>query len=226
MFEFIVSETWQRAYPAGHAGILVMRGVLNPPGHPSLEQRKQALESQLRSRYAGMNRKALLDLPVLQAYNTYYKGFKKTYHVQLQLESLIFKGRSFPRVSALVDAMFMAELSNLLLTAGHDREAIQGPLRLEAASGAEQYTTLQGEVKNLKAGDMYITDQVGIISSVLYGPDQRTQITAHTQDVIYTVYAPAGIPPEIIYRHLEELREYVLIVSPLATVEKIEVVGG
>lgn len=225
MSEIIVSKTWQRTYPDGHAGILVMRGVLNPPSHPSLEQRKQALESQLRSLYAGMDRKALLDLPVLQAYNNYYKGFKKTYHVQLQLESLLFKGRSFPRVSALVDAMFMAELYNLLLTAGHDLGVIQGPLRLEAASGTELYTTLQGEEKNLKAGDMYITDQSGVISSVLYGPDQRTRITPHTQDVVYTVYAPAGIPPETVYRHLDELREYVLIASPVATVEKIEVVG-
>ena len=226
MFEFYVSETWQRTYPAGHAGILVMRGAINPTNHPALEQRKQELENEIRSRYAGMDRKALLDLPVLQAYNTYYKGFKKTYHVQLQLESLVFKGRSFPCVSALVDAMFMAELSNLLLTAGHDLGSIHGPLRLEAASGAERYITLLGEEKTLKAGDMFIADQVGVISSVLYGPDQRTQITPQTQDVLYTVYAPGGISPETVFSHLEELRDFVQLVSMNATVHKIDVYGG
>ena len=46
----------------------------------------------------------------IPAYNACYKGFKKTYHVQLQLESVALKGRSIPRVAALMEAMFMAEL--------------------------------------------------------------------------------------------------------------------
>ena len=219
MFQFNVGKTWQQTYPSAHVGILVMRRTLDPPSHPSLEHRKQVLENELRSRYAGMDRKALLALPAIQAYSAFYKAFKKTYHVQLQLESFLFKGRSFPQVSALVDAMFMAELSNLLLTAGHDLASLQGPLRLEIAQGTEIYTTLPGDEKTLKTGDMYISDQDGVISSVLYGPDARTKITSHTQEVLFTVYAPEGISKETILGHLGDIRDNVLSVSPGAQVE-------
>jgi DNA/RNA-binding domain of Phe-tRNA-synthetase-like protein len=226
MFQFNVGETWQQTYPAAHVGILVMHGTLNPPNHPSLEHRKQVLENELRLGYAGMDRKALLTLLAIQAYSTFYKAFNKTYHVQLQLESFLTKGRSFPQVSALVDAMFMAELTNLLLTAGHDLASLKAPLLLEAANGTERYITLRGEQKTLKAGDMYIADQDGIISSVLYGPDARSQITPHTQDVLFTVYAPAGILKDAIIEHLKNIRDNVRIVSPDAQVERLEVYGN
>jgi DNA/RNA-binding domain of Phe-tRNA-synthetase-like protein len=223
MFQFIVGDTWRQSYPAAHAGVLVMRGALNPQSHPSLEHRKQVLDRELRSRYIGMDRKALLALPAIQAYNAYYKTFKKTYHIQLQLESFLTKGRLFPRVSALVDSMFMAELSNLLLTAGHDLATIGGPLHLEAASGTELYITLQGEEKTLKAGDMYIADQVGVISSVLYGPDSRSRISPQTKDALFTVYAPEGISMQAVRTHLTDICDNIRLVSPAAQVENIEV---
>jgi hypothetical protein len=42
---------------------------------------------------------------------------KKTYHIALQLEPVVLKGKSLPNVAALVEAMFTAELGDLLLTA-------------------------------------------------------------------------------------------------------------
>jgi DNA/RNA-binding domain of Phe-tRNA-synthetase-like protein len=224
MIHFFIGESWRQAYPAAHAGILVLREASNPPSHHLLEQRKQALDKELRERYTGLERKELQALPAIQAYNAYYKAFKKTYHIQLQLESFLFKGRSFPQVSVLVDAMFMAELSNLLLTAGHDLSSLQDPLRLEIAQGTERYITLQGDEKTLKTGDMFIADQAGVISSVLYGPDSRTQITPHTQDALFTVYAPSGISKRSrCSGHLEDIRDNVLVVSPETLVEMIEV---
>jgi len=91
-------------------------------------------------------------LPILQAYHTYYKRFDKTYHVQLQLESLVFKGKDFPNVAALVECMFMAELNDLLLTAVHDWDNLRMPLRLDVANGDESYTLPNGQEQVLKPG--------------------------------------------------------------------------
>ena len=65
----------------------------------------------------------------MREYINYYKRFKKTYHVLLQLES-INKNKSIPRVDAPVQAMFMAELNSFLLTAGHDLNRIQSPIKI------------------------------------------------------------------------------------------------
>ena len=217
------SDRWKKLYPTAHAGVLVMREVVNPPHHDGLEKRKAVLEDELRARFAGQDRLALLSHPILQAYDAYYRQFKKTYHVQLQLESILFKGKSIPSVAALVEAMFMAEVDSLLLTAGHDLDTLHLPLTLDAAQGNETYTLLRGELQTPKAGDMMIRDGEGITSSIIYGPDQRTQITAQTRNVIFTTYAPAGVSEEATMNHLKEIRRNIELIAPNAKVELLKV---
>jgi DNA/RNA-binding domain of Phe-tRNA-synthetase-like protein len=221
MFE--VTERWKTTYPGAAAGVLIMHRVENPANNAVLEDRKAALEAQLRSMYAGKDRSAIRSEPIMQAYEVYYRRFKKTYHVQLQLESIAFKGKSIPTVAALVEAMFMAEVKNLLLTAGHDLNIIQLPITLDVSTGEERYTLLRGSEQELKEGDMMMFDRAGIISSILYGPDLRTQIRPGTQDVVYTVYAPAGIEHASILRHLQDIQETVLEFSPHGDTEMMEV---
>ena len=223
---FEVSETWQAAFPQAHVGVLVMRDVVNPARHAALDREKEALENELRSRFAGQTRGDLDQVPVLQAYAAYYKRFKKTYHVQLQLESIVFKGKSIPSVAALVEAMFMAEVKNMLLTAGHDLDALQLPVRLDVSRGDEIYTVMRGKPQLLKPGDMLIADRAGIISSILYGPDQRTQIQPATHNVMFTVYAPDGISEQAVLEHLHDIERYVQMVAPESSVEMLQVFGA
>jgi DNA/RNA-binding domain of Phe-tRNA-synthetase-like protein len=220
---FHISDNWKTAYRDAHIGVLVMRDVSNPSSHAELDQRKVALEQDLRSRYADQDRAALTQLPVLQAYAAYYRRFKKTYHVQLQLESIVFKGKSIPSVAALVEAMFMAEIKNLLLTAGHELDLLQLPLTVDVSRGEERYTLLRGQEQELKAEDMFIRDGAGVISSIIYGPDQRTAINAQTRNVVFTVYAPDGIAEETVSQHLHDLQANVLLIAPSAHTEMLQV---
>jgi len=162
----------------------------------------------------------------LKPYNDYYKRFKKTYQVLLQLESIVFKNKSIPRVASLVEVMFMAELKNLLLTAGHDLEAIDRPLRLDVSSGKEKYTLLNGQEKELLPGDIMISDLKGIISSIIYGPDQRTRIRPNTREVLFVVYAPSGIEKSKVFQHLQDIQNYVYIIVPESEVELLKVYEG
>jgi len=223
MFE--ITSAWKSAFPEAHAGVLVMRDVVNPAHHAELEERKKELEEQLRSQFAEQDRAAMLNHPVLQAYNAHYRRFKKSYHVQLQLESIAWKGKPIPSVAALVEAMFMAELKNMLLTAGHDLDSLQLPLTLDVSKGDESYILLRGDDQTLKAGDMMISDGMGVVSNVIYGPDRRTQITDGTRNVIFTVYAPAGINEQTVEQHLRDIKDYVLVFAPQARVELLKVYG-
>jgi len=222
---FIVSESWKEAYPGAAVGILAMGHVANPRRHPTLDRQKKQLENELRSRFGSLDRAALKALPVIQAYNSYYKRFKKTYHVLLQLESVVLKGKSIPHVAALVEAMFVAELKNLLLTAGHDLEVLKPPLRIDVADGSENYTRINGQEQTPQPKDMFIADTQGIISTVLYGPDRRTRITSKTERVFFTVYAPPGIGEQGVHEHLQDIQANVLLIAPKAEVELMEVRG-
>lgn len=215
----IISPTWQSTYPGAALGILAMGDVANPTLHPQLDQARLALEDQLRTRYTGLDRAAIETSPEMQAYRAYYKGFKKTYHVLLQLESIAFKAKSIPNVAALVEAMFMAELNHQLLTAGHDLDRIQPPIRLEIARGDERYTLLRGEDQVCKPGDMVMADAQAVMCSVIYGSDFRTRITPATRRVLFVVYAPPGIALDRIEHHLDDLEANVRLVSTGAEVE-------
>ncbi len=218
------SEAWKSAYPGARVGVLVLRDVVNLGPHVGLEQQKEALENQLCRQFP--DRAAIKALATIQAYDAYYKRFKKTYHVQLQLESVALKGKSIPRVSALVEAMFMAELKNQLLTAGHDLETIQMPVRLDVSNGSERYTLLSGQEQELKPGDMFIADAAGVISSVLYGPDSRTHIRPETTHVLFGVYAPPGISRDAVSQHLDDIRNNVQMVAPQSQIELSAVYGA
>jgi DNA/RNA-binding domain of Phe-tRNA-synthetase-like protein len=224
MFE--VTSSWKSAFPDACVGVLALKHASNPARHPELERRKAEVEEHLRSQFSGLDRAALAGHPILQAYSQYYKRFKKTYHVQLQVESIAWKGKSIPGMPALVESMFMAEMKNLLLTAGHDLDTLSLPLVLDVSTGTERYTLMRGDEQMLKPGDMMIRDQNGVISSIIYGPDQKSQITPGTRNAVFTVYAPAGIGEQAVRRHLMDIQEYTQAFSPGAHVELLQVMSS
>jgi DNA/RNA-binding domain of Phe-tRNA-synthetase-like protein len=215
------TDEWTRAHPGAMVGMLVMRGAANCKAHDGLQAEKAGVESGLRARFTAID--AIKADPALQAYRAYYKRFGKTYHVAGQVESVALKGRSLPSVSGLVDAMFMAELKNRLLTAGHDLDACVPPFTVGAAGGSERFTTMRGEEKELKPDDMMISDAEGVISCIIHGPDRRSQITEGTRNAVYFVYAPVGITEAQVRAHLEDIRSYVRIFSPGVEAVSLEV---
>ncbi len=211
-----LSESWKMKQPLARVGLLWLDGVLNHRSHPDLTAAREKLEKELGNQYGKLDRKGLRQLPVFSAYDSFYRGFKKTYHVQLQLESVAFQGKSINSPSALVECMFLAELKTGLLTAGHDFAALVPPLVADIAHGTESFQRMDGTTQQLKEGDLYISDGEGILSSVIYGPDHRTRITENTRKVIYTTYGPPGISADQIREELILLEGYVKLLAPSA----------
>lgn len=209
------TDRWHEAFPGALAGALVLRGVSNPSRCEPLQQRKRSLEAELRE--------SAPDAARLTAYADYYRRHGKTYHVRGQWESVARKGRPIPTRAALVEAMFMAELRNLILTAGHDVAALHLPLRADATSDGDTYVQLSGAERTVRAGDMMMADGAGIVSTVLHGLDSRTRITPATTEVLFAVYAPAGIGADAIREHFEDIRANVLLIAPDAETVALEI---
>ena len=110
----------------------------------------------------------------------------------------------------------MAELKTGLLTAAHDLKKVALPLVAGLSAGSEIYERLDGSQQQLKEGDLYIRDQKGILSSVIYGPDKRTQIQQDTTQALYTTYGPPGISKDQIFQQLEILMGYIKMFAPQA----------
>jgi DNA/RNA-binding domain of Phe-tRNA-synthetase-like protein len=218
-----VSKAWKETYPGAMIGILAMEGIEGFADSLEPDARKTELERALVARFAGKTREDILALPVIQSYRKYYKRFKKTYHVQLQLESVALKGKPINTMPGLVEATFLAELETLLLTAVHDSDKIEGPLNLEIAEGDEIYTLMRGEDHSCAQGDMIMQDARGVICSVIYGSDRRTMVTGSTSNALFATYVPPGFEDNVVEEHLNILEENVKSIAPESMVRFREI---
>lgn len=224
MLTITATEEWRAAHPGGMIGLLELSGVDNTRPSPELNQRKHEVEGLLRERYKGFTRQDFLALPVMAAYDGYYKRFNKTYHVQLQVESIVLKGRNLPEVSPLVDANFIAEVETCVLTAGHDGDRLREPVSIDVSREDDTITQLNGETKPIRAGDMVMRDADGISCTILYGQDNRSPISPATTHVLYVTYAPVGISAEIVKAELHMILDYVRLFSPDVRVEQFQLI--
>jgi DNA/RNA-binding domain of Phe-tRNA-synthetase-like protein len=224
---FMATPAWNSAHPGAACGVLAMRGVANPPSVPDLDREKAALERELRERFGGLDRAALREVGLLPAYAAYYKRWGQRYHVGMQVESIAQKGKEIPRVAALVEAMFVAELRTQVLTAGHDLDALLPPVRMDVGAGEERYQTPHGAESAVKPGDMYVDDARSVLSSIIAGPADYARITPQTTAVLFAAYGVPGVPAAVVEAHLAEIERLVRLVSPAAeTVLRRVVVGG
>jgi DNA/RNA-binding domain of Phe-tRNA-synthetase-like protein len=219
-----VDPSWREAHPGASVGVIALRGVTNPATHDGLNTLASALEETLRARLGNADRETIRAMPPLPAYATYYKRWGQRYHVAMQLESVAQKGKALPRVAALVEAMFIAELGNLLLTAGHDLEMLELPVRLSAGSG-ESFTGPNGKEMTVKEGDMVIADAQGrVLSAIITGPSDFARIGPETTSALFYTYAPPGIDPVVVSNHLDEIERNVRLISLDADVAGREIV--
>jgi DNA/RNA-binding domain of Phe-tRNA-synthetase-like protein/DNA-binding PadR family transcriptional regulator len=213
-----LSDAWRAAFPGAHVGLLLVEGLGNvPPSTELLEYAKQ-IEGKLHARYQRADRATLTSLPTAQAYQRHYRSFGQTYHVLRQLESVVLKSKPIESPSGLVLAMFATEIDSLLLTAGHDADALRPPLVVDRSEAGERFVGIGGREHTLREGDMLMRDGAGIISAVIYGPDQRTRLVDDTRRVLFTTYGPAGVSVNRINHHLSRLAYALRLGNPSAVV--------
>ena len=74
------------------------------------------------------------------AYFRYFRKFKKTYPVMMQVESFLLKGRPFPEGRYINAVAFLTELKTHILMGTHDAERVEGDIVMEEClDQAEEY---------------------------------------------------------------------------------------
>jgi len=199
-------------YPGAMFGGLIVKNLSNKKTS-SLERSKRSLEKEIRENYP----EPVCD-PMVKNYETYYKQWGKTYPIKFQIET-IKKGGKFPKVSALVDSMFLAELQNRILTSGHSLDEIKEPLFFDLANEGEEYLKLNGKKQVLNNRDIVLRDGDDVLASILYGPARRTSISLNTSNVLYFAWCPYSIDEDLLEQHLFDIVAYLQTVYEECTFE-------
>jgi len=220
MVEISKTSEWSAAHPGAVIGLLEIADVDNTLASSKLTMSKRETEARLRMDYQGFTRQDFLAIPVMAAYAKYYKRFDKTYHVLLQVESIVQKLRNLPDVSPLVDANFAAEVKTLVLTAGHDVARLEEPVLIDVSQPDDEFTPMNGTSRHILPGDMVMRDRHGLCCSIIYGQDNRSPIMVGTRHVLYVAYAPPGVPPEAVQAQLCQIEQNVRLFAPQARLEQ------
>lgn len=206
-----MSEKYQDTY----FGVLALKNfeVRNRKNEEFLKFAQKELDY-VREIYTNYNRKQKAEThDVLRPYVDYYKKFKKTYHVLLQLESVI-NGKNLPNATPLVQAMFLTEIKTALLIAGHDLKKCKTPLVLHMSRGGESYFGSGDREIIVKPNDICLSDQDNLILSIIYGQDEKTRITEDTRDVLFLIDGVPGLGKKHVEEGLEILMSFLTVLDP------------
>ena len=147
-----------------------------------------------------------------------YRDYVRADPVMMQFESVLLKGREFPKSNAVTAVPFLAELETHVLTGTHDVEQLLGPAELYLAQAKEPFVGLRGDLVHTYPGDVCARDEGGIIFSMIAGADARTCARQTSRHVFYPVFGVPGQDPAALRPMQERLAEYARILAPDAEV--------
>lgn len=212
----ITKEAAER-HPGTLVGLMCVSGLDTPPDPAAWNDLKEAELTEFRAAWPDYDRKRAVMSPPLSGYAAYYKQFKKTYQVLLQMESVLLKGRGVRAASPAIEAMFLAEVKQGILASGHDLDSFtNGEYMVDLARGGEELTIVSGERRILKSNDLYLTSRGKILSSVLEGQDYGTRLTETSRNALYCVYAVGGTDAALVGRFFKTLGVYISTALPQA----------
>ena len=215
----VLTSEFRAALPSGIFGALVVRGCPNRTRALALPPVQREVEDRLRRRFPGESIDAD---PVAQAYAGYFRRFGSRYPVVHQAKTIL-AGRPIESPSALVEAMFTAEVDSLVLTSGHDLDVLAGSLTVDVARDGDRYTKINGKEQALKPGDMVVRDAEGVIASVLYGPDFRTRLREESSAALFGAWCPVGLTAAAAEVHLDFLAALLRQEWPDAAIEPVRI---
>lgn len=218
-----ISPAVKQVYPTAKFGVMTATGLSATAGQAVLRDIVAAEIEAIKRRYPDYDRKTAVATEPICHYAAYYKKYKKSYPVLGQLESVVLKDKGIPPVGVPVEAMFLAEVKNMLLTAGHDLDCITGDLTVDIATLPLGYTGISQHEQTLVEHDLYLRDEKGGVSSILQGPDCRTRLTEGTQRALYFVYGVEGVGEQRIREHLNTIASYLQQANPAVEIESLEV---
>jgi DNA/RNA-binding domain of Phe-tRNA-synthetase-like protein len=138
----------------------------------------------------------------IQAFDSFFAENDSRSPLGGQFEMVRRKG--LPPGNVLVQALLLSEMSTGLLMGAQDASVIEGELICELAGSGESFKGMRNEVQ-CRPGEIVLKDNVGIIASLLQGPDHRTRLKKDTKDVVFFVFSVPGITVSEIHEGTEQV---------------------
>ena len=154
-----------------------------------------------------------------EPYFRYFRKFKKTSPVMMQVESFLLKGRPFPEGRYTNAVAFLTELKTRCLLGSHDADRIEGDLVIYQETEKTDFPSIHGGVAHSYPGDITCRDDGSIVVSMIAGADSRTCLSEDSRHVLYFAFGTPGMEAGALEGYLRQVEEYVKVLAPAARTE-------
>lgn len=154
-----------------------------------------------------------------EPYFRYFRKFKKTSPVMMQVESFLLKGRPFPEGRYTNAVAFLTELKTRCLLGSHDADMIEGDLLIYTETEKTPFPSIHGGEAHSYPGDVTCRDDISVVVSMIAGADARTCLNEDSKHILYFAFGTPGMELDTIKGYLEQVDEYVKVLAPAAVTE-------
>ena len=151
-----------------------------------------------------------------EPYFRYFRKFKKTSPVMMQVESFLLKGRPFPAGRYTNAVAFLTELKTRCLLGSHDADMIEGDLVIYKETEKTPFPSIHGGEAHSYPGDVTCRDDRSIVVSMIAGADSRTCLRDGSEHVLYFAFGTPGMATETLKTYLDQVEQYVKVLAPKA----------
>jgi DNA/RNA-binding domain of Phe-tRNA-synthetase-like protein len=190
-------------YPGVHIGVLVGRGIVNPPAHPRVEDAKRGAVAALSGK---LGEGPASHHPHLASWREIYRSFgTKAADYRPSAEALArraLREGALPRINAAVDAYNAVSVRHLVPMGGFDLDRVRGDIRLRLSGGGEAFTPLgPAAPEQTYPGEVVYADDERVLTRRWNFRDcDETKITGATVNV--AIFADGS--PQILRGVVEE----------------------
>jgi len=195
--EFSMSHDYKAQYPGVGFGLTLISGCQTSQQLPSelkLFKRKLLRKMRKREILAQITER-------INIYANFFEQFGYDCPLFGHLKRTVNSG--FPQYSLSVDAHFMAEMCAGILVAVTDFDRFEGKLMLDVATDGETCAGMGGREFILKANEIVLRDEAGIVCVLAQGADDKTRVSEQTANVLFYAYAVPGIDSSYLKDGLE-----------------------
>ena len=139
-----------------------------------------------------------------EPYFRYFRKFKKTSPVMMQVESFLLKGRPFPEGRYNNAVAFLTELKTRCLLGSHDADRIKGDLIIYSETAKTPFPSIHGGEAHSYLRDVTCRDDESIVVSMIAGADARTCLSDESRHVLYFAFGTPGMGADELNGYLNE----------------------
>ena len=198
----------RKRYPEFETGYAVVSGVTVEQSVPGLEDEKQRVLTELKSKYGGA---PVAEIPEIKTYRAFFRAMGTDPSSYRPAPEYLLKRAlddRFPSINNLVDSCLLSTVEHWVVVSAYDLDEIKGEPTVALAGEVEPFELINGRKLSPGQEEVVLRDDEKIIAAYTLGDSSKTKVKYQTSNVLLIFWNAPGIGREAMAKAMETATRY------------------